>query len=43
MLYFAPNDVSFTLKRRFFLLKRYDIIVLISARKLSFLPFFIVP
>lgn len=33
MLYFAPNDVSFTLKR-------YDVIVLISARKLSFLPFF---
>ena len=40
ILYFAPYDVSFRLKRRLFLLKRYDVIVLISARKLSFLSFF---
>lgn len=34
MLYFAPNDVSFTIKRRFISsLKRYDVIVLISAKK----------
>lgn len=31
--YFAPNVASFPLKR-------YDVIVLISSRKLSFLPFF---
>ena len=30
---FAPNVASFPLKR-------YDVIVLISSRKLSFLPFF---
>ena len=40
MLYFTPNDVLFTLKHRFVSLKRYDVIVLISARKLSFLLFF---
>ena len=35
MLYFIPNDVAFTLRY-------YDVITLISARKLSFLLLFFV-